>query len=163
MDRTTVIIILAVLLLLLIGTVSALMPTFKRFVHRMPRSILIVLMLVIIGVMIWLIVYLVNDLPGGGQTGENEHNRTETSQNEQENPLLEDCIIIRGKDIIINNLIADLNSLSDYIDERVENGTLLTIVDDYAVSSLYRSIIELCEEKGVKKEEQNEKWLEQQK
>lgn len=163
MDRTTAIIILAVLLLLLIGTVSALLPTFKKFVHRMPKSILIALLLIIVGAMIWLIVYIVNDVSGGGQPGENEHNRVEVNSPEEENPLIENCIIIRGKDILIDNIIADLNALSDYIDYRVENNIMLTIVDDYAVSSLYRNIIDICEQKGVKKEEKNEKWLEQQK
>lgn len=161
MDRTTAIICLVILLAFLIGTIRVLLPTFKKFVHRMPKSIFIVLFVMIAAAMIWLIVFIVDDVTGGGQTGGNEQDNKNTVTQE-EKPPVENCIIVRGSEIIIENMTADMVSAGRYIDYRVENNIELIVVDDYSVSSVYRGVIDMCKKKGVRYTAEDEKWLEQQ-
>ncbi|MCQ2497133.1 MAG: hypothetical protein MJ131_11150 [Lachnospiraceae bacterium] len=161
MNRTTAIVCLVILLAFLAGTIKVLLPTFKKFVHRMPKSIFIVLFVMIAAAMIWLIVFIVDDVTGGGQTGGNEQDNN-TVEQEAEKPPIENCIIVRGTDIIIENMQADIVSAGKYIDYRVENNIELTVVDDYSVSSVYRGIIDLCKKKGVRYTTENEAWLEKQ-
>jgi len=63
-------------------------------------------------------------------------------------------------DYRLENAIADQKALEKYLDYRVENNILVTIVDDYSTAAAFREIKAILEKKGVRYSIENEKWLE---
>ena len=159
MNKVTAIILLVLLALILILVIRALIPAFTDFLRKLPKGIFILLILVIIGMMAYLIRYLVVGEKHGGQQ-ENAMEEQTDDPSEEGPGIYEHCIIIRGDKIWINNGEADLEQVEKYIDEHVLSKTELVIADDYSTASLHHEITALCDKKGVRYRTENEEWLE---
>ncbi|MBQ7565466.1 MAG: hypothetical protein IJT16_15930 [Lachnospiraceae bacterium] len=72
---------------------------------------------------------------------------------------LENCVICREDEIIIDNSIADMKALEDYLDYRVENNIQVVLVDDYSTAGFFNSIVDHLNEKGVKYIIKDETWF----
>ena len=126
----------------------------------MPKGIFVLLFLVIIGAIVYLVYFLINDRTGGISGNEStEHVRTAAEQEELEIKK-ENCVVLRGDEVWVENEQADSKTLDKYLDYRVENNITVTIVDDYSTVALFREIKAICEKKGVRISIEDEKWLE---
>ncbi|MBR4343114.1 MAG: hypothetical protein IKP88_10520 [Lachnospiraceae bacterium] len=160
MNKTTAIILLVLLAVLLIGVFKILLPSIKLYIARMPKGIFVLLFLVIIGAIVYLVYFLINDRTGGISGNEStEHVRTAAEQEELEIKK-ENCVVLRGDEVWVENEQADSKTLDKYLDYRVENNITVTIVDDYSTVALFREIKAICEKKGVRISIEDEKWLE---
>ena len=72
---------------------------------------------------------------------------------------LENCVICREDEIIIDNSIADMKALEDYLDYRVENNIQVVLVDDYSTAGFFNSIVDHLTEKGVIYIIKDESWF----
>ena len=72
---------------------------------------------------------------------------------------LENCIICKEDEIIIDNAIVDMEALEDYLDYRVENNIQVILVDDYSTAGFVNEIIDYLNKKGVKYVTKDETWL----
>ncbi len=164
MNNTIAIILLVVLFLVLIILLKLIIPTLTKTLKSMPGWVFVIMIVAIIGVMGWLINYLISaNKAGGGEIGNSPEEITTTEPEgnnvQDENAELADCIILRDDQIWIENVQVDITYAEKYIDEHVESNTRLTIVDDYALASLHHKITELCDKKGVKYDKKDEKWI----
>ena len=72
-----------------------------------------------------------------------------------------DVIIVRGKDVIINNVDAkdnDYKILTAHLKKMYEADTEVIVIDDYADFETYTEVINLCSRQGVRISEKDEKW-----
>ncbi|MCR5727605.1 MAG: hypothetical protein K6G24_09070 [Lachnospiraceae bacterium] len=159
MSKATAIILLVFLALLLFGLFRILLPSIRLYIHRMPKGIFILLFLVVTCAVVYLVSYLVNGETGGINGNDNKQESV-SGQSEEEKPVKENCIVLAGSEVFIENKKADAKTLENYIDYRVENNIPLTIVDDYSTAALFKEIKALCDKKGVRYSIENEKWLE---
>ena len=159
MSKPTAIILLVFLALLLFGLFRILLPSIRLYIHRMPKGIFILLFLVVTCAVVYLVSYLINGETGGINGNDNKQ-ETVSGPNEEEKPVKENCIVLSGSEVFIENKKADAKALETYIDYRVENDIPLTVVDDYSTAALFKEIKALCDKKGVKYSIENEKWLE---
>ena len=161
MSKPTAIILLVLLALLLFGIFKILLPSIKIYISRMPKGIFVLLFLVIVCVIIYLVYYLIGD-PTGGNPGNDKQTAASSGETaiDEERPIKEDCIILSGSDVFIENKKADSETIEKYIDYRVENNRQITIVDDYSTAALIHEIKALCDEKGIRYVIEDEKWLE---
>lgn len=162
MSKPTAIILLVLLALLLFGIFRILLPSIKLYISRMPKGIFVLLFLVIICVIVYLVYYLIGDATGGnpGNDKQTEASSGNILEEDEERPIKENCIVLTGSDVFIENAKADSETLEKYIDYRVENNIPITIVDDYSTAALIREIKAICDEKGVRYSIEDEKWLE---
>ena len=72
---------------------------------------------------------------------------------------LENCIICKEDEIIIDNAVVDMEALEDYLDYRVENNIQVILVDDYSTAEFVNEIIDCLNEKGVRYVTKDETWL----
>ena len=150
---------LVVLALLLFGLGKILLPSIRKYINRMPKGIFVLLFLAIICAVIYLVHYLFNDEPGG--LSGNEKQDAASAQAEEDTPqvIKENCVVLSGSEVYIENEKADMAKLEKYIDYRVENNIPVTIVDDYATLALMSEIKAVCEKKGARYSVENEEWL----
>ncbi len=166
MNKYIAIILLAVLALILILFIKAMVPALTGFLKNLPKGIFILLFLVIVGMMIYLIHYLVNSGVYGGQQ-QNTEEQQEQEELEEEEQLPENegviqpdhSIVLHNDVILISGREADMDTVEKYIDLHVENNTELVIVDDYSTAALHHRITKLCDEKGVNYRTENEEWI----
>ncbi len=167
MNKPIAIVLLAVLALVLILALKTLIPMFSNFLKNLPAGIFILFIVSILGVMAYLIYFLVSSGTPGGQMGNVEEEvpivTKAPEQTEAEDVLakLDHCIVLREDKIWIKGEEADMEKAEKYIDEHVESNTELVIVDDYSLASLHHKITKLCDKKGVNYRIENEKWMEQ--
>jgi len=159
MSKPTAIILLVVLAILLFGLGKILLPSIRKYINRMPKGIFVLLFLVIVCAVVYLVHYLFNGETGG--ISGNEKADTVSSQEEDENTkvIKENCIVLSGSEVFVENEKADTAAIEKYIDYRVENNIPVTIVDDYATLALMSEIKALCDKKGVRYSVENEEWL----
>ena len=159
MSKPTAIILLVVLAILLFGLGKILLPSIRKYINRMPKGIFVLLFLVIVCAVVYLVHYLFNGETGG--ISGNEKAESASSQEEDENTkvIKENCIVLSGSEVYVENEKADTAAIEKYIDYRVENNIPVTIVDDYATLALMSEIKALCDKKGVRYSVENEEWL----
>lgn len=159
MSKPTAIILLVVLAILLFGLGKILLPSIRKYINRMPKGIFVLLFLVIVCAVVYLVHYLFNGDTGG--ISGNEKAESVSSQEEDENTkvIKENCIVLSGSEVYVENEKADTATIEKYIDYRVENNIPVTIVDDYATLALMSEIKALCDKKGVRYSVENEEWL----
>ena len=161
MSKPTAIILLVFLAVLLFGIFKILLPSIKVYISRMPKGIFVLLFLVVIAVVVYLLDFLINDRTGGLSGNEGKETVAENREEEEEKTVFkENCIILRGDGVWVENEKADGKALDLYLDYRVENNITVTIVDDYSSVALFKEIKEICEKKGVRISIEDEKWLE---
>ena len=160
MSKPTAIILLVLLALLLFGIFKILLPSIKIYIARMPKGIFVLLFLVIVGVIIYLVHYLITGATGGNPGNEQTSEIAGIEQEDAPKTLKENCIVLSGSEVYVENERADSATLEKYIDYRVENNIPITIVDDYSTAALFREIKAICDKKGVRYSIENEKWLE---
>jgi len=161
MSRTTAIVMIVVLGLLLIGLFLIILPSIKQYIRRMPKGIFVLLFIVVAFTIVYLVNYLVNNKTGGSPDYTDGSDSEKKVSEQEETPIIrENCVVLRGNDIWVENEIADQKALEKYLDYRVENNILVTIVDDYSTAAVFREIKAILEKKGVRYSIENEKWLE---
>ena len=161
MSRTTAIVMIVVLGLLLIGLFLIILPSIKQYIRRMPKGIFVLLFIVVAFTIVYLVNYLVNNKTGGSPDYADGSDSEKKVSEQEETPIIrENCVVLRGNDIWVENEIADQKALEKYLDYRVENNILVTIVDDYSTAAVFREIKAILEKKGVRYSIENEKWLE---
>ena len=161
MNKVTAIILLVILALFLFLLIRVLLPSIKIYLARMPKGIFVLLFLAVIATMAYLVYFLFTDRTGGNPGNEADGNvQAESTEKENEKPPKENCIVLSGDDILIENKKADSVKLNQYIDYRVENNIEITIVDNYASAAMIRDIKAVCDQKGVRYIIKNETWLE---
>jgi hypothetical protein len=161
MSRTTAIVMIVVLGLLLIGLFLIILPSIKQYIRRMPKGIFVLLFIVIAFTIVYLVNYLVNNKTGGSPDYADGAESEKKASEQEETPIIrENCVVLRGNEIWVENAIADQKALEKYLDYRVENNILVTIVDDYSTAAAFREIKAILEKKGVRYSIENEKWLE---
>lgn len=158
MSKPTAIILLVVLAILLFGLGKILLPSIRKYINRMPKGIFILLFLVIVCAVIYLVHYLFNGETGGIPGNENAQS-ADSQEDENTKVIKENCIILSGSEVFVENEKADTVTIEKYIDYRVENNIPVTIVDDYATLALMSEIKALCDKKGVRYSVENEEWL----
>ena len=164
MNNIIAIVLLVVLFLALIILLNIRGLSLKSTLKRMPGWIFALLILAIIITMGWLVYYLISaNHAGGGEAGSSPEEITTTEPEKEEVPnekvIAANCIILREDQIWIDNVQVNMEDVEKYIDEHAESKTRITIVDDYALASLYHSITALCDKKGVKYDKKDEKWI----
>ena len=161
MSRTTAIVMIVVLGLLLIGLFLIILPSIKQYIRRMPKGIFVLLFIVVAFTIVYLVNYLINNTTGGSPDyAEGSDSEKQVAEQEETPIIRENCVVLRGNDIWVENEIADQKALEKYLDYRVENNILVTIVDDYSTAAVFREIKAILEKKGVRYSIENEKWLE---
>ncbi len=161
MSRTTAIVMIVVLGLLLIGLFLIILPSIKQYIRRMPKGIFVLLFIVIAFTIVYLVNYLVNNKTGGSPDYADGAESEKKASEQEETPIIrENCVVLRGNEIWVENAIADQKALEKYLDYRVENNILVTVVDDYSTAAAFREIKAILEKKGVRYSIENEKWLE---
>ena len=162
MSKPTAIILLVLLALLLFGIFKILLPSIKVYVSRMPKGIFVLLFLVIAGVIVYLVHYLITGTTGGNPGNENSSEIAGIEKRDEDIPFTnkENCIVISGSFVYVENEKADSATLEKYIDYRVENNIQITIVDDYSTAALFREVKAICDKMGVRYVIENEEWLE---
>lgn len=161
MSRTTAIVMIVVLGLLLIGLFLIILPSIKQYIRRMPKGIFVLLFLVVAFTIVYLVNYLINNKTGGSPDYADGAESEKKASEQEETPIIrENCVVLRGNEIWVENTIADQKALEKYLDYRVENNILVTIVDDYSTAAAFREIKAILEKKGVRYSIENEKWLE---
>ena len=162
MNKVLAIILLIILLVILIYILKTILPAFARFITGLPKGIFIILLAGIVGLMGYLVFYLINSSQYGGVLADPASSVDIPDPDEEiVAEKIDNCIILRNDEIWIDNQIVDVDFLKTYIDERVESNTEITVVDDYSLSSLHHEITSICNEKGVNYRNEDEKWLEQ--
>ena len=162
MSKPTAIVLLVILALLLFLIIKILLPSIRIYISRMPKGIFVLLFLVIAVVIVYLVNYLIHDETGGlpGNESSNETAAISKEEDETEREIKENCIVVSGSEVFIENEKADSEMLDSYINYRLENNIMITLVDDYATAALFNEIKAICEEKGIRYKIENEKWLE---
>ena len=161
MSKPTAIVLLVILAVLLFLIIKILLPSIRIYISRMPKGIFVVLFLVIAGVITYLVHYLVTGATGGNPGNDNTNEQAGIEkQEDMPKTVKENCIVLSGSEVYIENEKADSKTIDNYIDYRVENNIELTIVDDYSTAALFREIKAICDKKGVRYIIENEKWLE---
>jgi len=161
MSKPTAIILLVLLVILLFGIFKILLPSIKIYISRMPKGIFVILFLVIVSFAVYLVHYLVTDITGGNPGNEKTaENSGIEAEEDLPKTVKENCIVISGSNVFIENEKADSAAIDKYIDYRVENNIQITIVDDYSTAALFREIKAICDAKGVRYSIEDEKWLE---
>ena len=160
MSKPTAIVLLILLALLLFGIFKILLPSIKIYISRMPKGIFVLLFLVIAGVVVYLVHYLITGATGGNPGNDKTSEIAGIEQDEGPKTVKENCIVLSGSDVYVENEKADSQTINKYIDYRVENNIQITIVDDYSTAALFREIKAICDSKGVRYIVENEKWLE---
>ncbi|MBR5179576.1 MAG: hypothetical protein IKW90_12370 [Lachnospiraceae bacterium] len=162
MSKPTAIILLVLLALLLFGIFKILLPSIKIYISRMPKGIFVLLFIVIVGAIVYLTHYLITGATGGNPGNEKNSELAGIEKQEDDGPktVKENCIVLSGSEVYVENEKADSATIEKYIDYRVENNIQLTIVDDYSTAALFREIKAICDKKGVRYSIEDEKWLE---
>ena len=162
MSKPTAIVLLVILAVLLFLIIKILLPSIRIYISRMPKGIFVLLFLVIAVVIVYLVNYLIHDETGGIPGNENSSEAASLSKEEEEKErvIKENCIVVSGSEVFIENEKADSDMLDSYLNYRLENNIMITLVDDYATSALFNEIKAICEEKGIRYKIENEKWLE---
>lgn len=161
MSKPAAIILLVVMGILLFVIVKVMIPSLKRYISRMPKGIFVLLFLLILGISAYLIHYLIYGDRTGGMFGSDKpkDELAEDEKDEEKYIVKENCIVLSGSDVLIENEKADNKTLEAYLDYRIENNITVTIVDDYCTVALIRDIKAFCEKKGVRYIIEDETWL----
>lgn len=153
------IVVLAALLLLLL---KAFVPSVRKAMENMPKWV----MFLLIAIVLVAIAILINSLikTGGtpGSTGETVLSEAEKEHKATPESEIDNCIIVRADKVLINGAPADMDYVDSYLNTKANAGVQITLVDDFSLASLYRTVITMCDEKGVKYNTQDETWLEKQ-
>ena len=147
MNSTLAIVLLIILAIILFFFLRALIPMFSNAIKNLPKGIFIVMFLTIIGIMAYLVWFLISPEVKGGSTG----NSDTKAPTENAEVLEKDAhaIVLSEDRIFINDTEVDMEYVGKYIDKHVESNTPLTIVDDYSSSKLHHEITAMCDQKGV--------------
>ena len=153
--------LIAVLSVILVLLIRLFVPSVKRSLEQLPKWFMLLLMAAVVVA----IFFLVRSLDRtGGMTGGSgaESKSTAEEHTDRDEAKLTDCIILRADEIRIGGQAVDMDYAAEYLEQKAAEGTAVTIVDDYSLAALYREITALCDDKGVKYNTQDEKWLEEQ-
>lgn len=168
MNKIVAIILLVILAVFLFFILKTLIPAFFSYLKKMPIGIFALLLMLVLAIMAYLIWFLVTSDGNGGALGNADNpGNTQISQEAQNTEgvestkVLDNYILLRQDQILINNELVDMERLEMFIDDHVLSNTAIVIVDDYSSSSLHHTITEMCDKKGVKYSNKDEKWLEQ--
>lgn len=151
-------IVLIVILLLLLGIIIKIMfPSIKKLMDYVPKMVFVAFIVVILGIIILLIRFLIVNNPVGGTPVSLADMNTPDTVEEENGPFekTDNCIFIENDHVYIDNKPVDLDYLNAYIDEKVDNNVEVLIVDDYALSSKYHEVVDLCKSKDLRIEEIN--------
>ncbi len=169
MNKPIAVILLVVLALILILAFKALIPMFTNFFKKLPLGIFLIFIAAILGVMAYLVYFLVTEDRHGGAAGDPAAEIPQITEAplQQEDPgdtagiseKLKHCIVLREDEIWIEGREVDLEQAEKYIDEHVESNTELVVADDYSLASLHHKITNLCDKKGVNYRIENEEWI----
>lgn len=146
--------------------IAALLAVILFFVIRsgMKGTVKTLLSSILLAVMIILVIRFVSStIPKGSFSNVASVDPVAVETMKQESSVNpENCIILRGDQILIDDHPVDMDFVKGYVEERIDTNTVITIVDDYSTSSLHHEVTELCEEKGMKPENMTyEEWAEQ--
>lgn len=161
MSKPAAIILLVVLALLLVGLFKILLPSIRKYISRMPKGIFVLLFLAVAVTVVYLVHYLITDATGGvpGNVGEDSQAEVSSENNDIPKTDKENCVVLFGSDIYVENAKAEIAELENYLDYRVNNNIPVTIVDDYATLALFNNVKAICDKKGVRYSIENEEWL----
>lgn len=160
MSKPAAIILLVILALLLVGLLKILLPSIRTYIRRMPKGIFVLLFLAVAGTVVYLIYFLITDTTGGINGNESNDMQTEViAENDIPQTNKENCVVLYGADIYIENTKAEITELEKYLDYRVNNNIPVTIVDDYATLALFNNVKAVCDKKGVRYSIEDEEWL----
>lgn len=160
MSKPAAIILLVILALLLVGLLKILLPSIKTYISRMPKGIFVLLFLAVAGTVVYLIYFLITDTTGGVNGNVSNDTQTEViAENDIPKTDKENCVVLFGADIYIENAKAEIAELEKYLDYRVNNNIPVTIVDDYATLALFNDVKAVCDKKGVRYSIEDEEWL----
>ena len=145
---------LAVTLLILsfavaVGIIAALRQPLARLFGRVPKTVWVILLPIVIIFMIYLVNFLIRDFKGGlpgntlNEAPEPTHSGVEETAQEA------DTILLQGGAIFIEGKQAGAGELDKYLDYYVDNRISVRIVDDYATAAVYHEVEDICENKGV--------------
>ena len=145
---------LAVTLLILslavaIGIVAALRQPIARLFGRVPKTVWVILLPLVIIFMIYLVNFLVRDFKGGipGSTGTEAPEPTQSGTEDIE--VAADTVLLQGGAVFIKGKQAGTGELDKYLDYYVDNNIPVKIVDDYATAAVFHEVEDICESKGV--------------
>lgn len=162
MSKIIAIVLLVVLIVVLFFIIKIFAQTFKDLIAHLPKGILILLLFAIIGAIVYLLWFVFTDEARGGNPGAEGGSETQEELAASEDLVMESvekCIILRDDQIWIDNQQVEIEYVSDYIDDCVESVVPIVIVDDYSLSSLHHTIVDLCNKKGVQYSLEDETWL----
>ena len=164
MNKPLAIILLVLLTLVLVLLLRIFIPALTNYLKNLPKGVFVILFVALLGIMAYLIYFLVSPRYTGGEIGnalEESSVEPEESNTDVVLEKIENCIILRNDQVWINNVQVDMDYVGKYIDEHVESNTQLIIVDDYSLASLHHQITALCDKKGVNYTEEDEEWIKQ--
>ena len=160
MSKPAAIILLVVLALLLVGLFKILLPSIRKYISRMPKGIFVLLFLAVAGTVIYLVCFLITDKTGGVAGNVSDNTQAETRDlSDVPKTDKENCVVLYGSDIYVENAKAEMAELEKYLDYRVDNNIPVTIVDDYATLALFNNVKAVCDKKGVRYSIEDEEWL----
>lgn len=149
-----IIVLLVIVLFLLI---KLFVPSVKKMIVNMPKWLILVLMAVVTVAIILLVKSLATT---GGMIGGDGSSGTDILEKpEFEEQDLSGSIIIRAEQIILEGKPSDTKAVSEWLDRKAAEEFTVILVDDYASASVYRTVKNMCEDKGVNYNTQDEKWL----
>jgi len=164
LDKITAIILLVILIVILVALFRLLLPSVKKYIHRMPKGIFVLLFLTILGIAVYLVYFIAHDETGGlngpENVAESDAEIQKTYDDGRPVTYKEHCVILWDDVILIENEKADRNTFEKYLDYRIENNITVTIVDDYASAAFLKEIKAVLEKKGARYIIEDEKWLE---
>ena len=160
MSKPAAIVLLVVLVLLLFVIIKVMLPSIRLFLKRMPKGIFVLLFVLILGVSTYLVHYIFFGQTGGMLGSDETKDEIKEEKPDELKVVKENCIVLSGSEVLIENEKADNKALDSYLAYRIENNIPVTIVDDYSTVALIKDIIAICEKKGVRYIIENETWLE---
>ena len=145
---------LAVTLLILslavaIGIIAALRQPIARLFGRVPKTVWVIMLPLVIIFMIYLVNFLVRDFRGGIPGNDGSEAPEPTHSGIEETMQDEDTILLQGGALFIGGKQAGTGELDKYLDYYVDNRVPVRIVDDYATAAIFHEVEDICENKGV--------------
>ena len=152
MNNVIAIILLIILAVILIVFLKLVIPALSGFLKQIPKGTFVFLFLVVVGLMAYLIYYIVTYKDVHGNPGNPDTTSPEAieSFSFSSPELKDDVIVLRGDKIFIEDAEVTLEEAEKFIDRHVEDNIEITIIDDYSLASLYHEISGMCTEKGAK-------------
>lgn len=162
MNKYVTILLIVLLAAVALVLIRQLFPTVKHFL-RSPAGRLLMLILLVTAIIT--IILLVRSLrtTGGttGNSGDTIGNEEQSVSDRNEKLSTKGCIVITGDELLIEGMSAGTDRLEAYLKDKAENNVTVILVDNYALTTLYRQAVKLCKQEGVHYVEKDETWLEE--